>query len=144
MYGYVRCRMGDDADAKDIVAEAYLKAARSFGAFNPARAKFSTWVVSIASNCMRDLWRRARPTSCIDDMPEGRLACPDETDGVADRDLIDRLLGTLDAAERELVLMKYRDGMRNVEIAAKLGMNASTVATRLANARAKMRAALEG
>ncbi|MBQ9000408.1 MAG: sigma-70 family RNA polymerase sigma factor [Eggerthellaceae bacterium] len=141
VYNYVRCRMGDDAAAEDVVAEAYLKAARSFGKFDPARARFSTWVISIASNCMRDHWRRNRPTSCIDDVPENRLACPNGTGEVADRDLADRLLGVLDPAERELVVMKYREGYRNVDIAADLGMNASTVATKLANALAKMREA---
>ena len=60
VYNYVRMRMGGADDAEDVVAEAYLKAARSFGAFDPARAKFSTWVVRIAANCMNDRWRRAR------------------------------------------------------------------------------------
>lgn len=54
MYNYVRVRMGSAYDAEDVVAEAYLKAARSFGSFDPGRAKFSTWVVRIASNCMND------------------------------------------------------------------------------------------
>ena len=143
VYNYVRCRMADDAATEDVVAEAFCKAARSFGSIDPARAKFSTWVVKIAINCMNDHYRRTRPVSSIDDVPECVLAQPDAAGGVADRDLVDRLLGALDAMERELVLMKYREGYRNVEIAAELGMNASTVATKLANALAKMRAAYE-
>ena len=143
VYNYVRYRMADDTCAEDVVAEAYLKAARSFGKFDPARAKFSTWVVTIAINCMKDHWRRSRPASCIDDVPDIRLVQPDETGAVADRDLVDRLLGVLDAPERELVLMKYREGFRNVDIAEELDMNASTVATKLANALAKMRTAYE-
>ena len=141
VYNYVRCRMADDAAAEDVVAEAFHKAARSFGSFDPARAKFSTWVVKIAVNCMNDHYRRLRPTSCIDDIPEGHLACPDGTGDLVDRDLADHLLGVLDPAERELVVMKYREGYRNVDIAAEPGMNASTVATKLANALAKMREA---
>ena len=141
VYNYVRMRMGAADDAEDVVAEAYLKAARSFGRFDPSRAKFSTWVVRIAVNCMNDHWRRHRPSSCIDDVPEGLLSQPDGTAAIDDRDLVDRLLGTLDEAERDLVLMKYLLGYRNVDIAAELGMNASTVATKLANALAKMRSA---
>lgn len=143
VYNYVRCRMADDAATEDVVSEAFCKAARSFSKFDPARAKFSTWVVKIAVNCMNDHYRRVRPASCIDDVPEGAIAQPDAAAGVADRDLVDRLLGALDATERELVLMKYREGYRNVDIAAELGMNASTVATKLAGALAKMRAAYE-
>lgn len=141
VYNYVRCRMADDAATEDVVAEAFYKAARSFGMFDPARAKFSTWVAKIAVNCMNDHYRRLRPTSCIDDVPESRLACPDGTGSLDDRDLADRLLGVLDPSERELVVMKYREGYHNVDIAAELGMNSSTVATKLANALAKMREA---
>ena len=131
--------MCDDGAVEDVVAEAYLKAARSFSKFDPARAKFSTWVVTIAHNCMNDHWRRTRQTTCIDDVPESHFAESDGTDVVNDRDLVDRLLGVLDDVERDLVIRKYLLGYRNVEIAKELGMNASTVATKLANALAKMR-----
>ena len=139
VYNYVRMRMRDDNAAEDVVAEAFLKAARSFSKFNPARAKFSTWVVRIAVNCMKDHWRRERPAVCIDDVPEGSLSQPDGSTAVDDRDLADRLLGVLDETERNLVLMKYFLGYRNVDIAEVLEMNASTVATRLSKALAKMR-----
>ena len=69
---------------------------------------------------------------------------PDASKAVDDCDLVDRLLGVLDETERDLVLMKYFLGYRNVDIAAELGMNASTVATKLANALAKMRSFAEG
>ena len=139
VYGYVRRRMCDDDVAEDIVAEAYLKASRSFSKYDPARAKFSTLVVRIAVNCMNDYWKRTRPAGCIDDVPEGVLAQRDDSTAVDDRDLVDRLLGVLDDAERDLVLRKYLLGYRNVEIAKELDMNPSTVATKLANALAKMR-----
>ena len=144
MYNYVRMRMGGDDGAEDVVAEAYLKAARSFSAFDPTRAKFSTWVAKIASNCMKDRWRRVRPSSRIDDVPEMSFSQPDSTAEVDDRDLVDKLLGALDETERDLVLMKYLLGYRNVDIAAELGMNASTVSTVLARALAKMRSFAEG
>ena len=144
VYNYVRCRMCDDDGADDVVAEAFLRAARSFSKYDAARAKFSTWVVRIAVNCMNDRWRRARPTVCIDDEPEGLPAQPDFSTAVDDRDLVDRLLGVLDEAERDLVLKKYLLGYRNVDIAEELGMNASTVATKLANALAKMRSSAIG
>lgn len=141
VYNYVRCRMRYSDAVEDIVAEAYLKAARLFGTFDPSRAKFSTWVVRIAVNCLNDHWRRTRSTACIDDVPEERLARPDSTTEVDDRDLVDRLLGVLDEAERDLVLMKYLLGYHNIDIAEETGMNASTVSTKLACALRKMRTA---
>ena len=57
--------------------------------------------------------------------------------------LIQQLLESLDDVERELVVCKYHDGMRNVDIARELHMNASTVSTKLANAISKMRAVMQ-
>ena len=141
VYNYVCYRMAGDGAVEDIVAEAFLRAARSFDKFDPSRAKFSTWVTTIASNCMYDYWRRTRPTSVLDEVPSDFLAQPDSTDALADRDLVGRLLSVLSHEEREMVVLKYHEGLRNVDIAAKLGKNASTVSTKLANALAKMRSA---
>ena len=143
VYNYVRVRMADEAATEDVVSEAFLHAARAFSSFDPSRAKFSTWVVKIASNCMRDHWRRARPTTTIDDVPERVVAEEGGQSRVDDCDMANRLLTVLTNEERILVAMKYRDGYRNVEIAEELGMNPSTVATKLAKALAKMRAKAE-
>ena len=143
VYGYVRARMACEADAQDVVAEAFMRAARSFSSYDPSRATFVTWVVSIAKNCMVNHYRRLRPTVAMDDVPETALAQSGDQDGVDDRLLVEKLLACLGDEERELVAMKYREGRSNVQIAAELGMNPSTVATKLARAREKMRRAAE-
>ena len=143
VYGYVRARVSNDADAEDIVADAYLRAARSFSSFDSSRAKFSTWVVTIARNCMVSHFRKVKPTSVLEDVSESTLATPGEQDAVDDRDLALRLLAILDDSEREIVLLKYRDGLRNVDISRELNMNPSSVSTKLSNALAEMRVVAE-
>ena len=139
VYGYVRARVASDADAEDIVSEAFLKAARSFGSFDPSRAKFGTWVTAIAKNCMASHFRREKPSTPIEDVSQRELAVEGGQDAVDDALLAKQLIACLDDDERELVACKYRDGMRNVDIARELDMNASTVATMLSRALAKMR-----
>ena len=139
VYNYVRLRMAGDDAVEDVVAEAYLQAARHFDSYDPARAKFSTWVIRIATNTMISHWRKRRPTTTLDEVPEGFFSEPPAQNDVDDRDLVDRLLTVLNTTERELVLLKYREGYRNVEIAAELNMNPSTVSTKLATALKKMR-----
>ena len=144
MYGWVRFRMSNDADAEDVVAEAFLKAARSFRSFDPNRAKFGTWVTAIARNCMISHFRKEHPTSSLEDASEINFAAPGEQEASDDRIVVKNLIGCLGDDERELVVLKYRDGLRNVDIAAALGVNPSTVSTKLARALGKMRAQLEG
>lgn len=144
VYSYVRLRMGDDPYVEDVVAEAYLKAASAFDRFDPARAQFSTWVIRIAINATVDHWRRTRSTVALEDVPESAFAVADDTDSLSDRELVGQLLAMLSPEEANLVLMKYRDGKRNVDIATELGMNPSTVASKLYNAIHRMRDASEG
>ena len=143
VYNYVRYRMSDDASTEDVVSEAYMKAARGFDRFDPARSKFSTWVVNIAVNCMKSHYRKVKPTATIEGIPESAVSVQGGQEDVHDRDLVARLLTVLDSTERILVAMKYHEGMRNIDIAQELNMNASTVSTKLANALAKMRAVAE-
>ena len=143
VYNYVRYRMASD-EAEDIVSEAFMLAARSFRSFDPNRAKFSTWIIKIAINCMNTYYRRERPTVDVDEIAPILVSEGSEEDVIDDRELVDRLLGVLDDDERELVVLKFREDMRNVDIAQQLGMNASTVSTLLSRAVAKMRAAANG
>jgi len=139
VYGWVRVRMASKEDTEDVVAEAFLHAARAFESFDPSRAKFSTWVITIARNCMISHFRKQRPTTAIEDVNETLYAVNGGQKDVEDRLLADALLAILDDDERELVALKYRDDMRNVDIAKELGMNPSTVATKLARALGKIR-----
>jgi RNA polymerase sigma factor (sigma-70 family) len=77
-------------------------------------------------------------------MPESVVSWEDEFDVADDRELVSRLFGVLDERSQRLVIMKYHDGMRNIDIAQELGMNPSTVASALSRAVAKMREAYEG
>ncbi len=142
VYNYIFRRVADRTAAEDVTSEAFLRAARFFDRFDAERAKFSTWVISIAHNCIIDYYRHDPATADLEEIPEGVYA--DENDfaqQTVDADLASKLLSALDPAERELVAMKYYEGKRNVEIADELGINLSTVSTKLSRAVAKMRAA---
>ena len=144
VYNYAYYRTLDSTAAEDITAEAFLRAARFFESFDPERAKFATWVKSIANNCLADYYRKHRPTTEIDEVLENTvLMTEDTTETILDEDLVTQLLELLDDEERQLVYMKYYEGMRNAEIAQEIGMNQSTVSTKLSRAMAKMRAVAE-
>lgn len=144
VYNYVSYCMAGSPAAEDVVADAFMKAARNFDQLDLARAKFSTWVISIARNCAVDYWRKNKVAENIDNVPEGAYAqVADHAEQSCDADLAVRLLATLELDERELVYKKYFEGKGNAEIAAELDMNPSTVGTRLQRALQRMRKAAE-
>lgn len=142
VYNYVLRRTSNREVAEDVVSEAFLRAARFYERFDPTRAKFSTWVISIARNCISDYFDREVATAPIDEVPEGVFAQEDtQADHLDDLAMLQKLLAKLDDEEKELIYLKYYEGKRNTEIAEVLGMNASTVSTKLSRAIAKMREA---
>ncbi len=143
VYGRILFRMRDEEAARDVTAEAFLNAARSFEKFDPSKAKFSTWVCTIAHNCMIDHYRKVKIHVPIESVPESTFTDDgDHAQEIANADLAQRLLAVLDEDDREIVHMKFCEELSNSEIAHELGMNPSTVSTRVHRALAKMRAAL--
>ena len=139
VYNFVYYSILNEQATEDVVAEAFLRAARYFDRFDSTRAKFTTWVKSIARNCIIDYYRKRQPTSSIDEVPESAFASNEDfaTD-VENADLATRLLAILGEDERRLVYLKYYEGLRNIDIANQLDLNESTVASRLHRALRKM------
>ena len=144
VYNYVRYRMSDGVATKCVVAEAFLRASRLFGSFDPEHADFATWVEEIAVDCMASYWSKERSGILLENASGGHSSITSSIREIDNRCVVDQMLAALSQEERELIAMKYREGYRNVDIAAKLGMNPSTVSTKLSRALKKMRVASEG
>lgn len=145
VYNYAYRAVLNQSAAEDITSEAFLKAARSFSRFDSTRAKFSTWVVAIARNCVADHFRTSHANAPLEELPENTYSTEDDSlERIQERETASRLLEALTPEERELVFLKYYEDKRNKDIAEELGLNPSTVATRLQRALLKMRTYAEG
>jgi RNA polymerase sigma-70 factor (ECF subfamily) len=141
-------------DADDVVMETYLKAWRALPQFNE-RAKLTTWLYRITSNCGLDL-RRSRqrrlegelPGTERDDRTIEDFADPQQTSALAAicdqelRALLPKALARLDPLHRTTMLLRYADGLSYAEIAAALDVSLGTVMSRLFNGKRKLRQAL--
>lgn len=57
LVGALSRKMGDDA-ARDVAAETWTRACRSFHRFDPSVASFNAWLWQIAANCQIDHWNK--------------------------------------------------------------------------------------
>jgi RNA polymerase sigma-70 factor (ECF subfamily) len=127
----------DAAEAEDLFQETFLRVLRSSRHFDPSR-RFRPWLFAIAINLARDRARRmARPTtpriSENGDLPEPAGREPlsgSENERIRCTDL-QTALGELPESSRAVVLLRYFEGMDEVEIAAAVGIPRGTVKSRL-------------
>lgn len=139
--------MLDRSFAEDVTSEAFIKAAKAFDRFDPERAQFSTWVITIARNCAISYMRKhgkeftASDAAIDPDLQATRDEYPSlERDDVQTAEI---LLASISEEDREIVRLKYYEGLQNKEIADLLGLNASTIGTRVHRAVAAMRKVAE-
>ncbi|MHB8330289.1 MAG: RNA polymerase sigma factor, partial [Acidimicrobiales bacterium] len=145
VHGFLYARVGgDEATAEDLLQETLLEAVRSAATFR-GDAALSTWMCSIAR---RRLARHYESERRIEATSTGlRLVVAAETDQVVEpierRDSVVRALGRMPASHRQVLVLKYLDGLSVEEIAGQLGRSRVQVQSLLQRARDGLRRELE-
>lgn len=127
-------------EAADLAQEVFLKVHGSFSSFE-GHSMTSTWLYRVASNhCLDHLrWKKRQADLLIgygDDLMTNRVqeASPDHP---AKR-LFRRLLEELDAANRQVVFLRFEVGLTHEEIAEICGVSRVAITKRLAKFQAKI------
>ncbi len=149
---------GQRQRAEDLLQETWLKVVRGAATYE-ARAKFTTWVYTIARNlCMdalrKESYRRAESLEAKDPVaddarslaeriPSGESAPDRAAHNAAIRPLIGRALAKLPAEQREVFLLREYHGVQFKEIAVVTGVSENTVKSRMRYALEALRRHLE-
>jgi RNA polymerase sigma factor (sigma-70 family) len=124
--------MGADV-ADDIAQDAFLKAWRAAGQYD-GRARYSTWLTSIAWRCRLDSLRRERRHE-VADLDAHAMPASGE---------VDDMLARLSEKERAALVLCEGHGWTHAEAAQLLAMPLGTLKSTVARAKAKCRAMWEG
>lgn len=126
---------GDDAAAKDVTQEVFVKVFRTIGRFRQD-ARFASWLYRIVVNACIDELRRRRRFVLFGDVPKGlETSAPAPEVAELDPD-VTAALGRLSPKLRIAVLLRYFDDLSYEEIASALDTTPGTVASRLSRAHA--------
>ena len=137
--------LGNTNDAEDAAQETFIRAYKALKRYDPSR-KFSTWLLTIASNyCIDQHRRRKLPTFSYDSMPVPDIS--DKNPGL-DRHLVEgenkekvmALLDELNPKDRSAVILRYWYDYSYDEIAKSLSLSNSAVKSRLHRARRELAA----
>ena len=153
LYRAARGITGDDAEAEDVVQEAWTRAYAHLTTFR-SEAQLSTWLVRIAVNEALGRRRRQRPSIAIDAMNERQMSTviqfrapgPDQESDLARtevRAMLETAIDALPAPFRVVFVLRAVEELSIEEIASQLDISPVTVRTRLFRARTLLRKDLE-
>lgn len=136
IYAYALSVTKNVDDAKDVMHDTFVKAYESAHNYISA-GKPMAWMLTIAKNlCYTTFRKRSRFVDVSDEDIEARIA--DDNLPVEDKLLVEQMLNSLDASERQIVSLHAVSGLKHREIAVLLEMPLATVLSKYNRALKKL------
>jgi len=136
----------NDADADDVVQEAFLRALKYFGGFRGEADQSCAWLLAIVRNTTHTWQRRHRAAAEFDETVHSE-AIADEHPGSAlsrsdSRETLAAALERLPPEFREVIVLREVEGLSYKEISEVVDVPVGTVMSRLSRARKRLQQAL--
>jgi len=129
--GYIIKMTGNPHISQDILQETMLKAVLNINKFTP-HAKFSTWLIKIATNTYKDYLRKNKPSELIEETLESPGISPENlTISKIEYKEIMGILLSLPYEKRAVFILKHYQGYKYEEISEILNCPIGTVRSRL-------------
>jgi len=145
LYGFLMVRVGNAAEAEEIVQDAFLRGWLKLDKYDP-RWRFTTWIYTVAKRLAVSRARVRRPEALCE---EASAQLTDGHDPVAEADVRDDAANVWSVAARVLspeqrsaLWLRYAEERTNEEIAEILGRKRVTVRVLLHRAREALATAL--
>ncbi len=135
---YLVSAAGNQALADDLMQEAYFRLLRSGFTTDDDRHR-KNYLFRIATNLIRDHFRRRRPLVSSESAPEAVADSAQRLDERVhqQRDFA-RVMGELKMREQQLLWLAYVEGSSHSEIATVLGLKATSIRSMLFRARRRL------
>ena len=133
--------LSDREKAEDVCQDVFVRLMTTHPLLQPGREK--SWLLKVALNRCRDLWRGAWLKRGILGGPTFELIpAPDEFSRRDDQQAMMAAINQLPATFKEVILLHYYQGMNIAEIAQMLELPEGTISSRLSRGRKKLESIL--
>ena len=123
--------------AEDASQETFIKAWRGIKNFK-AQSSFSTWLFTIAKNTCRDILEKEKPLDELSDSLVSEDSVELTVISKEESDAVRQALSSLDAASREVLILREWRGLSYSEISELLSISEGTVKSRISRGREKL------
>ena len=133
-------------DGEDLLQEIMMKVYNNLEQYR-AGSSFNAWIYAIARNHCLDFKRKCNSRPCGEEYREGDCDTPDPFEAVCNGELhraIQVCLKNMEDSEREMVYLRYFEGLKYKSIGMVIGMNVNSVKTRMRALESRLRHELKG
>jgi len=135
--------LGDRQKAEDVTQDVFVRLITNAPDLQEGREK--AWLLKVALNRCRDLWRGAWVKRVILGSPAFELVpAPDEISRLTDQQELMSAINQLPATFKEVILLHYYQGYGITEIAEMMELPEGTISSRLSRGRKKLESILKG
>lgn len=132
----------DTSEAEDVAQEAFVRAWKNAGIWQPGRARFDTWLHTVVLNLCRDRLRRRREVAS-DTVPEMVDPAPDAESQVMEAErgrAVADAIAALPERQRDAILLVHYQDLSGTEAASALAISVDALESLLARGRRTLRA----
>jgi RNA polymerase sigma-70 factor (ECF subfamily) len=143
LYRLARRLSGSADEARDLVQDTFLRAARAPGSVPAGATAEEAWLVRVLINLCRDRWRQTANRERLNRSASSRgTTTADPEAALVARSVVWTALATLEPRRRAVLVMHELDGVPVDVIARTLGVTSVTVRWHLSKGRRQLAAAV--
>lgn len=129
--------LGDRQKAEDVTQDVFVRLMTTNPPLQPGKEK--AWLLKVAMNRCRDLWRGAWLKRVVLGGPTFEMIpAPDEFSRIGDQQEMMSAINRLPAMFKEVILLYYYQGYGISDIAEMMDLPEGTISSRLSRARKKL------
>ncbi|MGA7906483.1 MAG: sigma-70 family RNA polymerase sigma factor [Candidatus Sulfotelmatobacter sp.] len=144
VYAYIVRRVGNRAETEDLTAEVFHHALANLKRFEWRGIPFAAWLFRIAANLISDRWQRSGREVVDDKLAESVAVSPAEIEEVERRATLFRLVDTLPAEQRRVVVLRFVEQKSIKEVARAISKTEGAVKQLQFRALTTLRTRMEG
>jgi len=144
VYAYIVKRVRDRADTEDLTAEVFHHALANLKRFEWRGIPFAAWLFRIAANLIADQWQRSGREVADDTAIETAQVRSSEIEEAERRATLFRLVETLPAEQRRVVVLRFVEQKSIKEVAREIRKTEGAVKQLQFRALSNLRARMEG
>ena len=144
VYAYVVKRVRDRADTEDLTAEVFHQALANLKRFEWRGIPFAAWLYRIAANLISDRWQRSGRETADDAAVDSAHVSPAEIEEVERRATLYRLVDTLPAEQRRVLVLRFVEQKSIKEVAREIRKTEGAVKQLQFRGLSSLRARMEG